>query len=416
MSPTARAAAILAGLAVLALVLPLGLVALGAVALVAAVVVDGLSVRAVPGLEREIPPILSRSTPARVRLDAELAPARRVRVRQVVPPALTLEPDAAADGELEGRLTAYRRGRHELPAPGTRAEGRLGLAAWHHRPGGPAEVRVYPDIVTARRLALAVRQGRISEGGRRARGPLGLGTEFESVREWLPDDDVRHVNWRATERMGHPMTNQYRLDQERHVLCLVDAGRLMSAPLGDGTRLDVALDALAAVAAVADELGDHCGAIAFDAELRGNLAPRRGGGAAAVRALHDLEPRMIDADYELAFRAAARAKRALVLVLTDFLDDAAARALVSAVPVLSRRHAVVVASARDPDLDAAVSTPPETELDVLRAATAVDLLETRARAAALVGRGGAQVLEAAPGELPAACVRAYLRLKARARL
>ena len=52
------------------------------------------------------------------------------------------------------------------------------------------------------------REGRLLDPSRRARGPIGLGTEFESVREWAPDDDVRHVNWAATQRMARPMTNQ----------------------------------------------------------------------------------------------------------------------------------------------------------------------------------------------------------------
>jgi uncharacterized protein (DUF58 family) len=189
----------------------------------------------------------------------------------------------------------------------------------------------------------------------------------------------------------------------------------MAAPLGDRTRLDAALDAVTAVALVADELGDRGGAIAFDAALRARVAPGRARGATVVEALFDLEPSAVDSDYELAFRAVTRAKRAFVLVLTDLLEEAAARPLVAAVPVLARRHAVTVASASDPDLSARVGTPPQREADVLVAAVAVDVLEARRRAAALVRRAGAQVVEGPPGALPAACVDAYLRAKARLR-
>jgi hypothetical protein len=84
--------------------------------------------------------------------------------------------------------------------------------------------------------------------------------------------------------------------------------------------------------------------------------------------------------------------------------------------VLARRHAVAVASARDPDLDALVTTPPRGEGDLYAMAVAVDVLDARRRAAKLVERAGAEVVEAAPGALAAACVGAYLRAKARARL
>jgi uncharacterized protein (DUF58 family) len=71
-----------------------------------------------------------------------------------------------------------------------------------------------------------------------------------------------------------------------------------------------------------------------------------------VRALFDLESKPVDSDYELAFRRAEGAKRALVVVLCDLLEEAAARPLVAAVPVLTRRHAVFVASPTDPALEA----------------------------------------------------------------
>jgi uncharacterized protein (DUF58 family) len=207
------------------------------------------------------------------------------------------------------------------------------------------------------------------------------------------------------------------VEQDRDVVCLVDAGRLMAAPVGDRTRLDATIDAVAAVALVADEVGDRCGVVAFDDEVRRHLPPRRSGGDAVVRAVFDVEPRSVDSDYEIAFRTVAGGKRAFVLVLTDLLEEAAAQPLVDAMPVLARRHAVVVASVADPDLEHAVHTPPVQSADVYTAVVALDVLAARARVAAQLRRSGAQdVVEAPPDGLAAACVGAYLRAKARARL
>lgn len=257
----------------------------------------------------------------------------------------------------------------------------------------------------------------MAESSRRARGPVGVGTDFESVRDWLPDDDVRHVNWRATQRLGRPMTNQYRLEQAREAMFVLDCGRLMASPLpGAKNRLDVALDALTAVALAADELFDHCGVIAFDSEIRRSLRPNRGGGAAVVRALFDVQARTLDSDYGLAFRKVAGGKRRLVFVLSDLFDEAAAAELIDAMPVLARRHAVIVATVSDPDLIAAVATPPQMIYAVYRAAAALDLLDARARAAAMITRAGAQALEAPPERFALACVQGYLAAKRRLRL
>ncbi len=386
-----------------------------AVAVAAAFVVDAVLSRPLPVVHRRLPGALARGVPSSLTLDAELAGSGLLRLRQPLVPDIAVEPPEA-DERLDAEVRARRRGRHTLPSPAARVRGPLGLAAWYRRGGNPAEVLVYPDLPAAWRLVLAVRQGRFRDPGRLTRGPLGLGTDFESIRDYLPDDDIRQVNWRATARLGRPMSNQYRVEQDRDVVCLLDIGRLMAAPLDDRTRLDATVDAATAVALVADEVGDRAGVIAFDDRVRRRLPPARGGGDAVVRAVFDVEPTTVDSDYELAFRTVGTGKRAFVLVLTDLLEEAAAQPLVDAMPVLARRHAVVVASVADPDLERMVHTPPRAPADVYAAAVALDVLDARARVTAQLRRGGADVVEALPETLPAACVGAYLRAKARARL
>jgi uncharacterized protein (DUF58 family) len=412
---TARTAAVLALVALGALMVP-GAVAAAAVAVVAGLVIaDALAARRAPRATREVAATLARGVGVPLAVAVPGAGAARVRVRQPLVADLALDVQEG-DGSLHATLTPRRRGRHVLPAVALRSRGPLGLGAWQHRAAGEQELTVFPDLPGARRLARAVREGRFRDPGVRTRGPVGLGTEFERIREYLPDDDIRQVNWRATARAGRPMSNQHRVEQDQEIMVVIDVGRLMAAPLGDRTRLDAALDAAAALALVADELGDRCGALAFDDALRRHVRPGRATGNAVVRATFDLEPSERDADYELAFRTVGGGKRALVVVLTDLLDEAAARALVDATPVLTRRHAVLVASARDADLESLAQAPPTTDHDALAGTAAIELLEARRRAAARVRGAGAQVVEAPPGALAAACVTAYLHTKSRRRL
>jgi len=159
-----------------------------------------------------------------------------------------------------------------------------------------------------------------------------------------------------------------------------------------------------------------CGALAFDGRVQRNISPQRKGGNAVVRGIFDLEPTTQDSDYELAFRHVSGLKRSYVLVFTDLLEEAAARPLIEAVPVLARRHAVAVVSAADSDLQELVARRPETPVDVYRAAAALEVLNARERVAASLRATGAEVLEAPVDKLAAACVDAYLRAKVRARL
>jgi uncharacterized protein (DUF58 family) len=212
------------------------------------------------------------------------------------------------------------------------------------------------------------------------------------------------------------MSNQYRVDENRDVMIAVDAGRLMASPIGDLTRLDVALDAVAVLAVAAEDAGDRVGALAFDARVSRQLRPGRRNAENVVRALFDLEPTEVESDYERAFFAVGRQKRALVVLFTDIVDEGAARTLIGAVPILVRHHAVLIVSSADPDLTAAVSTLPDDVRQVMRISVAAELLASRSRSVALLRSLGADVVEAAPRSLGPACVGAYLRLKQRARL
>ena len=412
---TRRSGLVLCGAAALALGFGAKPAIVAVIFVAIAVAVDGWLGRRAPVITRTIPSTLARGVTQTMSIVA--TPGAGVRVRQPRLPDMRIEP-VEADATLQASITALRRGRHTVAAPATRVVGPLGLAArFRHRQGDPMEVKVYPDLPAARRLADAVRTGRFRDPGSIVRGPMGLGTEFELVREYSADDDIRQVNWRATERMGRPMSNQYRVEQDRDVLVVVDCGRLMSAPLpGERTRLDTALDVLSTMAYVADEVGDRIGVIAFDATVLRTVAPRRRGSEAVIEATFDLEPSLADSDYEAAFQRVGGGKRAFVLVLTDLLDEAAATALLAAMPVLARRHVVVVASAADPDIDDLVRRPPVDTTDVYRASVALDVLGARDRTAARLRSVGVDVITARPDTLPTACIGTYLKAKARARL
>lgn len=414
MSPTPRVVAALLFVGASALVLPVALVLACLSLLIVLTAFDAYSVRRPPLVHRELPGRMARGASSELKATV-VGSHGRVRLRQASPPGLHVEPDVADGDLLAARITGTVRGIHLLPALSVRCWGPLGLARWDHAAGQGAEISVVPDLPAAHRLVRRRREGRLDRTEGKVLGSLGLGTELESVREWSPDDDIRQVNWRATSRVGRLMSNQYRVDQDRDVICVLDSGRMMRAPIGTATRFDLALDAATAIAVMADDVGDHVGAVAFGSGIRRRLPPRRKGASGVVSALFDLQPLAEESNYELAFRSVGT-KRALVVVLTDLADDLAAQSLMSAIPVLTRRHAVVVASVIDPELESYIKSEPTRPFDVYAAAVALDLAAASERAAQSLRSAGATVVQAHAKKLSAQCTAAYLSLKARARL
>lgn len=422
MSFTPRTVWLIFGSAATALVLPWWSSALLMLFVIGAATGDALQVRRPPTLRRDVPTILSRGVPGSLELTVT---DRRtpVQLKQpVIDADLLVEPSTGSSNRLEATIVATRRGNHRLPPAASISDGPLGLGRWHHRPGDGSDITVYPDLPAARRLALQVRNGRFREEGLRSRGPLGLGTDLETIREYQPDDDIRQVNWKATLRTGTPMSNTYRVERERQIVCLLDCGRLMAAPVpgADGrpmaTRLDVAVDVVAAILAVARELGDHAGVLAFSNRILRDIRPRREGTDAVLRAIHDLEPSGVDSDYELAFRRIAARKRSLVIVFTDLLDDRAGEPLLRALPVLARTHTVSIVSLEDPAVALRLSTPAETIDEAMETAVALEMELPRRRLASSLRHEGADVIEGGVDELARRAVASYLKAKRHARL
>jgi uncharacterized protein (DUF58 family) len=394
---------------------PVVVIVLGALGAGCVAVDTVMAFRARVSMGRSTLPVLARQVEHPCSIVTEIIGGHAARLRQPVPPELAIDPAETGQGTLSGDLVGLHRGVHLLPAPIVRVSGPLGLGTCDHTTDNHVAVTVFPDLPRARRLAVLRRKGHAREEGR-IRSRLGLGTEFESVREYSPDDDIRQVNWLATARIGRPMTNQYRIDDNRDLLCLVDSGRLMVSPVAGATRLDIALDAVAVLAVAADEAGDRVGAVAFAGDVLRQLEPRRRGAEQVVNALFDLEPIEVESDYDRAFQSVAGRKRALVALFTDLVDAAAARTLLSVMPILARRHVVMVVSCADLDLQAAIAGKPNDLRDVLRASVSLDLLVARRRTIALLQRMGAVVVEADPHSLGPACANAYAGIKSAGRL
>lgn len=400
---------------------------------------------------RRLPPLLSLRCVETMTVTVDNVSARtlRGRLRCAVPDAFAVPVDTVdvtvpADGwaEVPFRLVGLRRGRHALAPCELRARSTLGLVERRYHVCVAQDAVVAANLRAARQLEFALRRRRRDDAGSRATPVLGIGTDFDSLRDYRPDDDVRLVDWKATARRGTPVTRQYRIERHQNVLLVVDTGRLSAAPLrtdavagyedlraltGRGRtgvhpddvelrRLDVALNAAAAMAYVCSAREDRVGMVAFDDRLRVRLAPSRTGRDVMLASMAALEPRLVESDYAAAFRSAAAMKRSLVVVFTDVGDDVVAAPLLASVDRLLRHHLVVVASVADPDAADLLATVPSDAETAVRQAVALDLDARRRTTVASLTARGVVVVDAPPSEFSAGLVDAYLRVKTAARL
>ncbi|MER7954396.1 DUF58 domain-containing protein [Streptomyces sp. NPDC096030] len=328
---------------------------------------------------------------------------------------------AVPAGERRALTTALRptrRGDRHAARVTVRSYGPLGLAARQGNHTVPWTVRVLPPFTS--RKHLPSRLARLRElDGRTSVLTRGDGTEFDSLRAYVPGDDTRSIDWRATARQTTVAVRTWRPERDRHILIVLDTGRTSAGRVGDVPRLDAAMDAALLLTALASRAGDRVDLLAYDRRLRAHVQGRSAGDVlpAVVNALATVEPELVETDARgLAATALARAPRRSLLVLLTSLDAAPIEeGLLPVLPQLTQRHTVLVASVADPHTDRMAAGRGTIDA-VYEAAAATQAQTQRHRTADQLRRHGVTVVDATPENLAPALADAYLALKAAGRL
>jgi uncharacterized protein (DUF58 family) len=315
-------------------------------------------------------------------------------------------------------LRPTRRGDRLATRVTVRSTGPLGLAARQGSHQVPWAVRALPPFPARKHLPSKLARLRELDG-RTLVMIRGQGSEFDSLREYVIGDDVRSIDWRASARTSDVMVRTWRPERDRHVLLVLDTGRTSAGRVGDAPRLDAAMDAALLLGVLASRAGDRVDLLAFDRSVRARvvgasqseLLPR------LVNALAPVESSLIETDWASAASEVLHqaGRRSLVVVLTALEPAPLRQGLLPVLPLLTRRHRVLVASVSDPRVGELAAGRGDAAA-VYGAAAAERLRADRAVLRNDLRRMGVEAVDAEPEVLPPALADAYLALKAAGRL
>ncbi|GAA3372145.1 DUF58 domain-containing protein [Streptomyces sannanensis] len=315
-------------------------------------------------------------------------------------------------------LRPTRRGDRRSQRITIRSYGPLGLAARQGNHEVPWTVRVLPPFTS--RKHLPSRLARLRElDGRTSVLTRGEGTEFDSLRDYVPGDDTRSIDWRATARQTTVAVRTWRPERDRHILVVLDTGRTSAGRVGDVPRLDAAMDAALLLAALASRAGDRVDLLAYDRRVRAQVQRRSADELlpALVNAMAPVEPELVETDARGLSAAALHStpRRSLIVLLTSLDAAPIEEGLLPLLPRLTQRHSVLVAAVADPQVERMKASRGSVEA-VYEAAAGTQAEERRRRTAEQLKRHGVMVVDATPDELAPALADAYLALKAAGRL
>jgi uncharacterized protein (DUF58 family) len=335
------------------------------------------------------------------------------------PRARALSVDAGERRRVTTTLTPTRRGDARAAGVTVRSVGPMGLAGRQRTLSAPWTVRTLPPFHSRRHLPGKLSRLRELEGQHTAM-VRGQGSEFDSLRDYVPGDDVRSIDWRATARGDGVVVRTWRPERDRRILIVLDTGRTSAGRVGDTPRLDHAMDAALLLAALAGKAGDRVDFLAYDRRTRAQVRSSGKGSQVGriVEAMAPLEAELVESDpaglVGTVLGTQGRARK-LVVLLTDLNAAALEEGLLPRLPALTARHLLMVAAVRDPAVDEMARERGSAEA-VYRAASAERTLDERRRITAELRRLGVEVVDADPEHIAPALADAYINLKAQGRL
>ena len=154
----------------------------------------------------------------------------------------------------------------------------------------------------------------------------GRGMDFEELREYMPGDDVRDIDWNVTNRLGRPFVKRYREERELAAVLAVDVSGSSAFGSGNLSKREFAAEVAATLALSATRNGDKVALLLFTEQTELFIPPRKGRRhiLRIVREMLAFAPkkRGTDIPAALAFLNHALPRHSIVFLLTDFLGSA----------------------------------------------------------------------------------------------
>jgi len=176
----------------------------------------------------------------------------------------------------------------------------------------------------------------------------GRGLEFDEVREYMPGDDIRSIDWNVTARTGSPHVKNYVEERELTVVLVVDASGSLDFGTQERSKSQAAAELCALLAFSAIKNNDKVGLVTFTEDVELYLPPKKGR-KQVLRVIREVlhferERRGTDLQTALEFVSRTLTRRAVVFVVSDFRDEGYTDALT----VLARKHDVIAVDLFDP--------------------------------------------------------------------
>lgn len=278
-------------------------------------------------------------------------------------------------------------------------------------------VPVYPSIIQMQQYDFLAINNRLSNIGLKKIRKLGHTQEFEQIKEYVPGDDIRTLNWKATAKQNQLMVNQYQDEKSQPVYSIIDTGRVMKMPFNGLKLLDYAINSALAFSNVALKRHDKTGLVAFSKRIENYLPAVQKPTYLnnILETLYAIDTEYTDSDFGALYGHVKRkiSQRSLLLLYTNFEHISALKRQLPYLLALSKKHVLVVIFFENSELEKLIATDAEDLQAIYHKTIAEKFSLDKKLMQKELQRYGIQTILTKPEQLTVNTINKYLEIKAR---
>jgi uncharacterized protein (DUF58 family) len=278
-------------------------------------------------------------------------------------------------------------------------------------------VPVYPSIIQMQQYDFLAMSNHLTEFGLKKIRRIGHTQEFEQIKEYIPGDDFRTINWKATAKKSQLMVNQYQDEKSQPIYSIIDTGRVMKMPFNGLKLLDYAINATLAFSNVALKRNDKTGMLSFSKKIETFLpaVQKITYLNTILEKLYNINTAYTDSDFGLLYAHIKRKinHRSLLLFYTNFEHISALRRQLPFLTAIDKKHMLVVIFFENTELESLIASDAEDLQSIYHKTIAEKFsLEKRLMQKELQ-KYGIQTILTKPEHLTVNTINKYLEIKAR---
>ncbi|MBD8083464.1 DUF58 domain-containing protein [Chryseobacterium caseinilyticum] len=265
-------------------------------------------------------------------------------------------------------LEPKERGEYSFGALNVYASSPLGFVARRFRFQKDAMLAAYPSFIHLRKYELMALQNEVLLGGIKKIRKLGHTMEFEQIKEYVPGDDIRTVNWKATSKTNRLMVNQFQDEKSQRIFMIIDKGRTMKMPFKGLSLLDYSINASMALSHIILKKSDRAGMMTFSKKAENKVAADNKSGQLRKisEALYNVKTDFFESDFNRLYRDVKFSlnQRSLVLLFTNFETLDGLNRQMKYLRGIAKNHLLVVVFFKNSELHQLIDKKPENTQEV----------------------------------------------------